>query len=122
MRMNLFLCVSLAMTWLPPPDDAIPSSGNNPAFLAAIQEEKRFVPYEHRYLSMTGLDTGAYLTVPAGPRAPNWNSRLGFDIPPDWPPGEYVARIRCVARSEAAADRRFMIRETNTGSGATALR
>ena len=97
-----------SLVGLPPPDDAIPNSGNNPQFLTVILDEKRFIPYEERYLSMPGLDAGAYLTVPSGGRAPNSNSKLNFDIPTDWPPGEYVIRIRCAARSEAAADRRFI--------------
>ena len=93
---------------LPSPDDAVPNSGNNPQFLTAILEEQRFIPYEEHYLGMPGLDTGAYLSVPAGGRAPNSNSRLNFDIPPDWPPGEYVIRVRCGARPEAEDDRRFI--------------
>jgi mono/diheme cytochrome c family protein len=93
---------------LPSPDDAVANSGNNPQFLTAILEEKRFIPYEEHYLAMPGLDTGAYLAVIAGPRAPNSNARLNFDIPPDWPPGEYVIRIRCGARPEAEDDRRFI--------------
>lgn len=97
-----------SLVGLPPPDDAVANSGNNPQFLSAILEEKRFIPYEEHYLSMPGLDTGAYLAVSAGGRAPNSNSRLHFDIPADWPPGEYVIRIRCAARPEAAPDRRFI--------------
>ncbi len=97
-----------SLVGLPPPDDAIPNSGNNPQFLTVILDEKRFIPYEQWYLSMPGLDTGAYLTVPSGGRAPNSNSKLNLDIPPDWPPGEYVIRIRCAARPEAAEERRFI--------------
>jgi hypothetical protein len=93
---------------LPSPDDAVANSGNNPQFLTVILEEQRFIPYEEHYLAMPGLDTGAYLSVPAGGRAPNSNSRLNFDIPPDWPPGEYVIRVRCGARPEAEDDRRFI--------------
>ncbi len=97
-----------SLVGLPAPDDAVPTSGNNPAFLAAILDETRFIPYEEHYLTMPGLDAGAYLTVPAGFRAPNSNSKLNFDIPADWPPGDYVIRIRCAARPEAAAERRFI--------------
>jgi hypothetical protein len=97
-----------SLAGLPSPDDAVPKSGNNPQFLSAILEENRFIPYEEHYLSMPGLDTGAYLAVSAGGRAPNSNSRLHFDIPADWPPGEYVIRIRCAARPESAPDRRFI--------------
>ena len=97
-----------SLAGLPAPDDAVANSGNNPQFLAAILEEKRFIPYEEHYLSMPGLDTGVYLAVPAGLRAPNSNTRLSLDIPADWPPGEYVFRIRCAARPEAAPDRRFV--------------
>jgi len=97
-----------SLAGLPAPDDAVPHSGNNPQFLTVILEEKRFIPYEAHYLSMPALDTGAYLAVPAGPRSPNSNSRLNLDIPSDWPAGEYMIRIRCAARPEAAADRRFI--------------
>lgn len=93
---------------LPAPDDVIPNSGNNPAFLTAILSEKRFIPYEEHYLSMPGLDTGAYLTVPSGGRAPNSNAKLNVDIPSDWPPGDYVIRIRCGGLPEAAANRQFI--------------
>ncbi|MCX7432323.1 MAG: hypothetical protein NTY17_15190 [Planctomycetia bacterium] len=57
---------------------------------------------------MPGLDTGAYLAVHAGPRGPGSNLHLNLDIPADWPPGEYIIRIRCAARPEAAPDRRFI--------------
>ena len=97
-----------SLSGLPSPDDAVKNSGNNPQFLTAILEEKRFIPYEEHYLSMPGLDRGAYLAVPAGPRAPNSNASLSLDIPPDWPPGDYVIRIRCAARPEAAPERRFI--------------
>jgi hypothetical protein len=97
-----------SLVGLPAPDDAIANSGNNPQFLTVILEEKRFVPYEERYLAMPALDTGAYLAVPAGPRSPNSNARLNLDIPADWPPGEYVIRIRCAARPEAAAERHYL--------------
>ena len=97
-----------SLVGLPAPNDAVPTSGNNPAFLAAILDETWFIPYEEHYLTMPGLDAGAYLTVPAGFRAPNSNSKLNFDIPADWPPGEYVIRVRCAARQEAAEERRFL--------------
>jgi len=97
-----------SLAGLPAPDDAVANSGNNPQYLTVILEEKRFIPYEERYLTMPGLDTGAYLAIPAGTRAPNSNARLNFDIPADWPPGEYVVRIRCGARPEAAAERRYL--------------
>ncbi|NBW97248.1 MAG: DUF1592 domain-containing protein, partial [Planctomycetia bacterium] len=93
---------------LPAPDDAVANSGNNPQFLTAILEEKKYIPYEEHYLAMPRLDTGAYLAVSAGSRAPNSNTRLSFDIPPEWPLGDYVVRVRCAARPEAAADRRFI--------------
>jgi cytochrome c553 len=97
-----------SLAGVPAPDDAVANSGNNPQYLTVILEEKRFIPYEERYLTMPGLDTGAYLAIPAGTRAPNSNARLNFDIPADWPPGEYVVRIRCAARPEAAAERRYL--------------
>ena len=97
-----------SLSGLPAPDDAVPNSGNNPQFLTAILWETQFIPYEEHYLSMPGLDTGAYLAVHAGPRAPGSNTHLNLDIPADWPPGEYIIRIRCAARPEAAPDRRFI--------------
>lgn len=93
---------------LPPPDDAVPNGGNNPALLAALLNETRFIPYEERYLAMPRLDTGAYLTVPAGSRAPNSNARLNIDLTGDWPGGPHTIRVRCGARPEAAPARRFI--------------
>jgi len=95
---------------MPPPDTfGFPTGPQfNPALLRAWLAETRFIPYEERYLSMPGLDTGAYLTVKSGGRAPNTNYTLNVDIPPDWPLGEYVIRVRCAARAEAEPERRFI--------------
>jgi hypothetical protein len=80
----------------------------NPALLAAWLAEKNFIPYEAHYLEMPRLDDGAYLTVCSGNRAPNSNHKLTVDIPPDWPLGDYVIRVRCAARPEAEPERRFI--------------
>ncbi|MFM1996127.1 MAG: hypothetical protein RLZZ111_514 [Planctomycetota bacterium] len=80
----------------------------NPALLRAWLAETRFIPYEDRYLTMPALDAGAYLTVKSGGRAPNTNNTLNVDIPPDWPLGDYVIRVRCAARAEAEPERRFI--------------
>ncbi|MEY2598583.1 MAG: hypothetical protein RLZZ142_842 [Verrucomicrobiota bacterium] len=68
-----------------------------------------FVAYEHRYLQLPGLDTGAYLTHPFSNlgRASN-NAFFVPGIPADWPPGEYVIRIRIGATPEAPPERRFV--------------
>ena len=67
-----------------------------------------FIEYEKRYLEQPQLDTGAYLTLPGAARSTYANCFFSLKIPEDWPPGEYVVRIRAGATPQAPAERRFV--------------
>lgn len=92
-------------------------SAFNPAFLAAVLDEKKFIPYDEHYFTLPGLDTGAYLTIIRGGRAPSTNEKFQFEIPHSWPPGEYVATVRCAAADSAAPERRFLEFSVFPGAG-----
>ena len=62
-------------------------------------------PYYAYYLAQPHLDTGAYLTISGSLTLPNDN--LTLDLPPKWPVGDYVVRIRVAATDNAPPDRRF---------------
>ncbi|MEK0446734.1 MAG: hypothetical protein RLZZ399_2055 [Verrucomicrobiota bacterium] len=57
------------------------------------------------YLSLPHLDTGAYLSVAGGIHL---NNSLLYYINPNWPPGEYMLRVRVGATSDAPRERRFL--------------
>ncbi|MEY5011153.1 MAG: hypothetical protein RLZZ253_2292, partial [Verrucomicrobiota bacterium] len=67
-----------------------------------------FVAYEHRYLQMPGLDTGAYLTLPFSNLGHHSNNALQINLPGDWPPGDYAIRVRIGALPDAPPERRFI--------------
>ncbi|MEI6240418.1 MAG: DUF1592 domain-containing protein [Planctomycetia bacterium] len=67
-----------------------------------------FIAYEKRYLEQPHLDTGAYLTLPGAHRSSRSNTFFTIKIPVDWPPGDYVVRVRAGATPQAAAERRFI--------------
>ena len=67
-----------------------------------------FIEYEKRYLEQSHLDTGAYLTLPGAGRSSYANNWFALRIPDDWPPGDYVVRVRAGATPQAPADRRFI--------------
>jgi hypothetical protein len=67
-----------------------------------------FIAYEKRYLEQPHLDTGAYLTLPGAARSTYTNYFFGLKIPVEWPPGDYVVRIRAGATPQATAERRFI--------------
>jgi hypothetical protein len=89
----------------------------NPAYLAAMLAETKFIPYDEHYFTLPGLDTGAYLTVLRGGRAPNTNEKFQFEIPKDWPPGDYVATVRCAAAATVPEERRFLEFSVFPGTG-----
>jgi hypothetical protein len=64
-----------------------------------------FLKFDSYYLSQPHLDTGAYLTID---RQHHVNSWLYLRIPTDFPPGDYVLRVRIAATSEAPPERRFL--------------
>lgn len=62
------------------------------------------VPYHTLYATHPAVDTGIFLAVGDALVHP---FHL-FSIPGDWPPGDYVIRLRAAAADDAAPDRRFM--------------
>ena len=75
------------------------------ANLAFMMNPARFA-YQSRYLELPGLDTGAYLTI--GNIDGNLNAALSLRIPGDFPPGDYVIRVRAAATAGSAPERRFL--------------
>jgi mono/diheme cytochrome c family protein len=67
-----------------------------------------FIEYEKRYLAQPHLDTGGYLTLPGAGRSSYANNWYALRIPADWPPGDYVVRIRAAATPQAPPDRRYL--------------
>ena len=62
------------------------------------------VPYHKAYASNSLVDTGALLSIYDVYVHPYQS----FNVPGDWPPGDYVLRIRLAATDEAPAERRFI--------------
>ena len=62
--------------------------------------------YHVRYLELPSLDTGAYLTI--GSIDGNQNAAFFLKIPGDFPPGDYVIRVRAAATAGSAPERRFL--------------
>ncbi len=67
-----------------------------------------FIEYEKHYLEQPLLDTGAYLTLPGANRSSYANNWFALRIPDDWPPGDYIVRVRAGATPQAPAERRFI--------------
>jgi hypothetical protein len=107
---------------MPPPETfGFPAGAAfNPAYLAAMLDEKKFIPYDEHYFTLPGLDTGGYLTVLRGGRAPNTNEKFQFEIPKDWPPGNYTATVRCAAAGSVPQERRFLEFSVFPGTGGAA--
>ncbi len=68
----------------------------------------QFVAYEHRYLQMPGLKTGAYLTIPFVARSQHANNHIPLTIPADWPVGTYTVRVCVGVLPETPPERRFL--------------
>ncbi len=62
--------------------------------------------YLKRYLEQPALDTGAYLTIQD--QDGGQNSAFLLRIPGDFPPGDYVIRVRAGMAPQATPERRFM--------------
>lgn len=73
-----------------------------------LNVNSEFIAYEKRYLEQPHLETGAYLTLPGASRSSYANNWFALRIPADWPPGEYVVRIRAAATPAASPDRRYL--------------
>ena len=62
------------------------------------------IPYQADFLAQPELKTGAFLTV--GDNGVNpW---FTFAIGQDWPPGDYVVRVRVAATKQATPERKFL--------------
>ena len=62
--------------------------------------------YQKRYFEQPALDTGAYLAIQD--QDGGFNSALFVTIPGDFPPGDYVIRVRAGVTPEAPPERRFL--------------
>jgi hypothetical protein len=76
-----------------------------------------YVPHHQAYLAQPGVKTGSYLTfddVFVNPYQP-------FRVPGDWPPGDYVVRVRIAATDSAPPERRFVEFGSQHDSGVRAV-
>ncbi|WP_009965588.1 DUF1592 domain-containing protein [Verrucomicrobium spinosum] len=81
----------------------------NPAGVYVARDHAEFVQYDRYYLGLPNLDKGAYLTVATREGGGNnVTAAPGLTIPGNFPPGDYVVRIRAGATANAPADRRFI--------------
>lgn len=60
--------------------------------------------YHALYLSMPAVDTGVYLSINDAHVHPYHS----FSVPHDWPPGDYLLRLRLAHTDEAPPERRFI--------------
>lgn len=74
-----------------------------------------FRPYHEYYLQQPHLDTGAYLTIQGAPEIPN--DSMTVRMPPKWPIGRYIVRVRVAAVDGAEPQRRFLEFGTHPRSG-----
>ena len=80
----------------------------NPATVYLFRDRTGFILYDEYYLRLPHLDRGSYLTVTPGYGGTGHAAVQGFAIPKDFPPGDYVVRIRAGAAPGAPEDRRFL--------------
>jgi hypothetical protein len=79
----------------------------NPELVYVIREDTDFMSYDDYYLGLLGRETGSYLTLSRGRGGTATVSEIRLSIPPDFPPGDYVFRVRVGATPDAPAERRF---------------
>ncbi len=80
----------------------------NDADLANDSLNPYFLPYHQYYLTYPALDKGAYLTVQTVHPAALQLGWMTLLVPFDWPPGDYVVRVRVAGNEHATPERRFM--------------
>jgi cytochrome c553 len=85
----------------------------NPRIIYRHREYVDFIRYDDYYLRLPALDRGAYLPVrsnsqPFGFGGTGLATEPRLPIPRDFPPGDYVVRIRAAAAPGAPAERRFL--------------
>jgi mono/diheme cytochrome c family protein len=89
----------------PPPEDyGFKTVENNAdkANRAAGHTTDYHAPYRERYFAMPALDTGTYLTIQT------LSEQLTYMAPWNWPPGEFIVRVRAAALPDSSPDRRFI--------------
>ena len=80
----------------------------NPATVYLFRDRTGFMRYDEYYLRLPRVGQGAYLTVTTGYGGTGFAATQGLSIPRDFPPGDYVVRIRAGAAPGAQADRCFL--------------
>ncbi|MFM7749634.1 MAG: DUF1587 domain-containing protein, partial [Opitutaceae bacterium] len=85
----------------------------NPKIIYRHRDYVDFIRYDEYYLGLPALDRGAYLPVrsnsqPFGFGGTGLATEPRLPIPRDFPPGDYVVRIRAGAAPGAPAERRFL--------------
>lgn len=85
----------------------------NPRIIYRHREYVDFIRYDEYYLGLPALDRGAYLPVrsnsqPFGFGGTGLATEPRLPIPREFPPGDYVVRIRAGAVPGAPAERRFL--------------
>ncbi|MBI4626571.1 MAG: DUF1592 domain-containing protein [Verrucomicrobia bacterium] len=80
----------------------------NPATVYLFRDRTGFIRYDEYYLRLPRLDQGSYLTVTSGYGGTGFAATQGLSIPRDFPPGDYVVRIRAGTAPGTPADRRFL--------------
>jgi mono/diheme cytochrome c family protein len=82
--------------------------GENDADLANDSLGAGWLAYHQNYLQQPAVDRGAYLgTQTRHPAELNVNY-IELLVPFNWPVGEYIVRVRCVATTEAPPERKFL--------------
>jgi hypothetical protein len=76
-----------------------------------------YVPHQQAYLAQPGVKTGSYLTFDDV----FVNPYQAFRIPGDWPPGDYIVRVRIAATDQASPERRFVEFGSQHDSGVRAV-
>ena len=81
----------------------------NPALIYLYRDKPEFIRYDEYYQKLPLLDQGIFLTVPSRVAGGNGVTAVpGFSIPPDFPPGEYMVRLRVGASPATSPQRRFL--------------
>ena len=81
----------------------------NPALIYLHRDRTEFIRYDEYYQKLPLLDKGIYLTVPCRIAGGNGVTSVpGLSIPQEFPPGDYVVRIRVGASPLAPPQRRFL--------------
>ena len=79
----------------------------NPAIIYRNVNNLEFIPYDAYYLTLPHLDTGIYLALGSGYGGTNFNGIMAVPIPQNFPPGEYVVKVRTAYAPGSPPERRF---------------